>query len=204
MKLLFARLRRLRRRLVYQKWDIGGYRSFVFCCLFLTYWRNWSVKAQDQFPRQLVNHTLDHRHQGGEVSSGHPGCSDQWRLGLHRHPLHHPLHPIQLHRGVYSAQGCLFSTHSSLKAGRAFTLLPMCNNCSGRKFGQEQRSKHALPIHLYVYKHSPFSSHILLTLEGAFACWIDPFVSHVGDIRSWFHFWQADTATKSPQVILNN
>ena len=87
-------------------------------------------------------------------------------------------------QGVYAAQGSLFCTQSSVKAGRAFTLLPMCNNCSGRKFGQEQRSEHAPPIHLYFYKHSPFSSHILLTLGLVFVCLIDPFVSHVGDIRS--------------------
>ena len=167
------------------------------------------------------------------MSGGHHGCSDQWRLGLHRHPpsctvctsfnctgvyirhrvsfLHTGLYSAKrcnsaqgsifctgvyilyrgvyssqgcifcagvyilgclffqgvysaqgcifctgvyiLHRSVYSAQGCifrqavysalgclfcqgvyaaqgsLFCAQSSVKAGRAFTLLPMCNNC---------------------------------------------------------------------------
>ena len=55
-----------------------------------------------------------------------------------------------LHTVVYSAQGCIFYTHHFLlMAGRAFTLLPMCNNCSGRNFGQEQHSDHAQPIHLF-------------------------------------------------------
>ena len=40
-------------------------------------------------------------------------------------------------QSIYAAQGSLFCTQSSVKAGRAFTLLPMCNNCWGREFGQE-------------------------------------------------------------------
>ena len=42
-----------------------------------------------------------------------------------------------LHRGVYFAPTLHCISHSSVKTGRAFTLLPMCNNCLGREFGQE-------------------------------------------------------------------
>ena len=45
--------------------------------------------------------------------------------------------------GVYILHPLSTASPTELKAARAFALLPMCNNCLGREFGQEQRSEHA-------------------------------------------------------------
>ena len=94
-------------------------------------------------PQVFMSHPLDRSHQPHVESSssskrcwewpGHQGCSDQWRLGLHRHPPSCTATPPWTAQGciiytvysaqgcifctgvyVYSAQGCIFCTHSPL------------------------------------------------------------------------------------------